>query len=347
MRTTTSVPQSVALDIHRFIEIRTGSVPQDSGTAWPCILRMLKHLERAGADPAEALGQLLAAIDASPEQPSLAAVAAHLQLAERRLEDPLLPAWLRTGRHVEDPEWGRYLDTRAHLIRSRVDALARAAVTARPAWAAQLGGEPTDPAEREQWLRHFAAVAAYRDQYQVADEDPEHPLGPYPERARVGHRAYWIAAASLLALRGNRTGADRSRGRLAADRYRTLGAEEQTRIAAELAARLGSHWLGDSRDPAADADQPLYRDHLAAVLVERGHLVEAAPDPAAAQRSPAASAPARTVRWQQRQSRMAQPGSQAEIGVRRAQAPKRQPKAPIQRPPQAPPELPRGSRPGR
>jgi hypothetical protein len=200
--------------------------------------------------------------------------------------------------------------------------------------------------ERGEWLRHLATIAAYRDQYQVTDEDPGQPLGPYPERGRVGHRAYWIAAASLLALRGNRTDTDRSWGRLAADRYRTLDTDEQARIATELAERLGAHWLGNVRDPAADADQPLYRDQLAAILVKHGHLDEPASGHGAAQGSRIPSAPARAGQRQDRQSRTAQPRPQPAPAARRTEAPRREPTAPIQRPPQAPPEQPRGPRPG-
>lgn len=347
MRTAASVAQSVALDIHRSIDAQAGAESRDLGTGWPPMLRLLKRLESAGADPAKALGQAFAAIDARGEKPTLAAVAAKLQLAERRLTDPLLPAWLRTGRYVEDPTWREYLDTRARLIRSRVDGLARAAATTRPAWAEQLGQEPANLSEREQWLRHLAVVAAYRDQYQVFDEDPKHPLGPYRERGGVGHRAYWIAAASLLALRGTRTNADRSRGRLAADCYRTLEAEEQARIGAELAARLGSDWLGDMREPATDADQPLYHHHLAAALIEHGHLDGVAADRVAAQSSRNPSAPTRTARRPERRSDMGQSRTQSGPGARRAEAPMRQPRTtPIQRPPQAPPDQPRGPRPG-
>jgi hypothetical protein len=347
VRTTASVTQSVAMDVHRLLDARTGSVPQDSGAAWPQILRSLKHLESAGTDPAEVLGHALTMVETGPELPTLTAVAAQLRLAERRFDDPLLPAWLRTIQHVDAPEWRGYLETRAELIRSRVDALTQVAASTRPAWAAQLGDEPADPAEYGQWLRHLSAIAAYRDQYQVPEQDPEHPLGPYPERGRVGHRAYWIAAASLLALRGNHTDTDRSRGRLAADRYRTLGTDEQTRVATELAERLGSDWLGDARDPAADADQPLYRDQLAAILVEHGHLDEPASGPAGAQVSRPPNAAARTGQRQDRQSRKAQPRPRPEPETRRTEAPRPQPKAPIQRPPQASPEQPRGPRPGR
>jgi conjugative relaxase-like TrwC/TraI family protein len=347
VRTTASISQTVALDIHRRLDARTEPTPADPDTTWPHIARLLARLDHAGTDPADALAEALNVIEYSPDQATLNALAAQLRVAVRRLDDPHLPAWLRTAQPVEDPQWRPYLDTRAELIRHRVDALAEATVTTRPAWTTYLGGEPTDPAERETWLRHLSTLAAYRDQYQVTDDDPDHPLGPYPERGRVGHRAYWIAAASLLTLRGTGTDADPSWGRLAADRYRTLTSDQQARIATELAAQLGPDWLGDARDPAADADQPVYQDHLATVLVAHGHLDEPSTGPADSQLERTPRAPSRAKQRQDRQGRGAQPRQQPAPGPRQAEAPLRQPTTPIQRPPQAPPDQQRGPRPGR
>jgi hypothetical protein len=222
------------------------------------------------------------------------------------------------------------------------------AACARPAWTAHLGDQPTDPAERETWRRHLATLAAYRDQYRVGDDDPGHPLGPYPERGRVGHRAYWIAAASLLALSATSTNTDPSWGRLAADRYRTLDPAEQARIATDLAGRLGPHWLGDARDPAADADQPVYRDHLAAVLVEHGYLAQPACDRSGNEVARAPRAPAHVRQRQNRPRATTEPREQQPFGP----VPRLGPNPSIQHPPQTPPtqhppDQPRTPRPGR
>jgi hypothetical protein len=347
VRTTACVAQCVALGIHRLLDARTGSAPQDCGGAWPHILRLLKRLENAGADPAGVLREALAVIGTGPLQPTLTALATQLRLAERRLDDPHLPAWLRAARPVDDPEWHAYLNTRARLIRRRVEEVAHKAATTRPAWTRDLGDQPTDPAGREQWLRHLAVIAAYRDQYQVQGDDPDHPLGPYPEHGRVGHGAYWIAAASLLALRGIRESTDSSWGRLAADRYRTLRADEQARIGTELARQLSSDWLGDLRDPATDADQPVYRDILAAILVEHGHLDEPGSEPVVGRVPRLASASARTRQRQDRQRRATKPHPQPESSARRTEAPQHQHNSPTQRLPQIPPDRTRGPRPGR
>ena len=258
------------------------------------------------------------------------------------MDDPLLPTWLRSARPVTDPRWRPYLDARAELIRRRVDCLVHTAAAERPAWTAHFGAEPADPAEHETWLSHIAAMAAYRDQYQVADDDPEHPLGPYPESGRVGHRAYWIAAASLLALRGANPTADPSRGRLAADRYRTLDIEEQERIAAELAEQLGRDWLGDSREPAADADEPVYRQQLAAILVAHGRLDIAEPGHIGGRvpRTPSARA-----RAKQRHSRSVQAGQHQTPRIQ-TELPYRQPNTQAQSLPQPTQRGPSGPAPG-
>lgn len=343
LRTTTSLSQTVALAIHRHLDAPTANASDDPGVAWPQITRALARLEEASIDPATALADALAVLESANGQATLSALAGHLRATVRRLADSRLPAWLRTSQPVTDPAWKPHLDTRAELIRRRIDALAETAAATRPAWTARFGDQPTDAAQREQWLRHLAALAAYRDQYQVTDDDPDHPLGPYPERGRVGHRAYWLAAASLLALRGTAVTEDISRGRLAADRYRTLDAEQQTRITSELAERLGPDFLGDARDPSADVDQPVYRAHLAAILTEYGHLGAPASSVTNGQAARVSGAPAHA---QRRRGRSVQLRPQPTPTVRLTKMPKHQPKTHISRPQQAPPDPPRGPRQG-
>ena len=347
LRAATSISQTLALDIHRHIDSLTEPQDNEPNTVWRHTLRLLTHLEHDGTDPATALAEAVRAPSPGQNRASLESIAAHLRTITQRAIDPRLPAWLRPPRTVADPEWQHYLTARADLIRDRTDTLAESAAQHRPAWTRHLGQAPADPIDRANWLHHLAVLAAYRDQFQITDDDPNQPLGPYPERGRAGHRAYWIAAASVLTLHGTHTDTDQSWGRLAADRYRTLTTDEQARIATELADQLGPDWLGDTRDPAADADQPVYQDHLAAVLVEHGHLNEPATGPADGQAGRASRAPSRTKQRQDRQGRAAQPRQQPTPGPRQAEAPLRQPTTPIQRPPQSPPDQPRGPRPGR
>ncbi|WP_194924385.1 MobF family relaxase [Catenulispora pinisilvae] len=342
-RAGTSVCQAVALAVHHYLDAQTAGTSNNSRSIWRRITRALTQLEQAGTEPAAALADALESAETRPGRITLASLAARLQVAAHRAEDPLLPPWLRTIRRGADLQWQPYLDTRAELIRRRVGQLAQTTASERPAWTACLTAEPTDPASREVWLSHLAVIAAYRDQYRVADDDPDHPLGPYPESGRVGHRAYWVAAASLLALRGARPDANPAWGRLAADHYRTLGVEEQNRIGVELAKRLGQDWLGDVREPSVDADQPVYLHQLAAILAENGHLDVPESDPAGRRgpRPPSARGRAKLHRTQPVHT-----SQQPAPRVRRSEAPKHTPNPDGQPPPRIPPNPQRGPRPG-
>lgn len=346
LRSAGSVSQPLALRIHRYLAARSDEPAGDARTAWPRIVRLLARLEESGTGPEAALSEAVRTVAGAPGRETLTALAGHLGMAVRRLDTPQVPAWLCVARHLEDPAWRPYLASRAELIRRRVDALTEDATSTRPAWTRHLGDQPDDPVEREQWLRHVSTLAAYRDEYQVTEDDPECPLGPYPGRGRAGHEAYRVAAASLLALRGPRTHGNAEWGRLAADCFRSLDADEQRRIACRLAEQLGPHWLGDVRDPASAGDQPAYRDRLAVILVERGHLYEPASVPAD---GPAENQPpvAPAMQRRARQGRGARPRSEPSSGIRRAAAPTRQPTPPTQRPPQPAPDQPPGPRLGR
>jgi AAA domain len=347
LRTASSVSQTLALDIHRYIDSLAEPQKNDPNTIWPHILRHLARLERDGTNPATALAEAVHAPGPGQDRATLDSIAARLRTIVRRTIDPRLPAWLRAPSTVGDPEWQQYLAARAELIRDRTDALAESAALHRPSWTGHLGEPPTDLLDRATWLRHLAVLASYRDQFQITDDDPDHPLGPYPERGKVGHRAYWIAAASLLALRDANMATDSSWGRLAADRYRTLPSDEQARIAIELVERLGPDWFGDERDPAADADRAVYRDRLAAVLVEHGHLDEPVVGASSDQMQRAQKALGQAVQRQDRRSRTVQPRPLPTPGPRQIETPRPSPKAPIHRPPQTPPDGPGGPQPGR
>jgi conjugative relaxase-like TrwC/TraI family protein len=342
LRSAASVSQTLALDIHRYLEVGSDPAGAHPQIVWPSILRSLARLEAAGTDPAGALTEAIGA-DAGPsDQDTLATLARRLQAAVRRLDDRQLPSWLRGARHVDDPTWRPYLDARAELMRRRIETLVRCAVAERPAWIRSLGCPPTDPDERDQWMRHLSVIAAYRDQYQVAGDDADHPLGPYPERGRTGHDAYWIAADSLLALWGARAQGDAGWSRFAADLFRTLDASEQARIASELVRQLGPDWLGDARDPVPDADQAVYRDRLADVLVEHGHLRGPAADvgDSAGRNSSACARP--TPRWHGRRGEV-RPRS-ASPAVVESVTPARSPRPLVQRPPQPGPDQSRAPR---
>ena len=337
------VCQPLALAVHRHLDARATGTTSNSRAIWCRITRALAQLELVGAEPRAALANSLDHVRTRPGGATLTALAEQLQSAAHDSDGRPLPTWLRTARPIAAPHWRSYLDARAKLIGRRVEQLTRTAASERPAWTEHFATEPADPAEREAWLSHFSSIAAYRDQYRVTDGDPDHPLGPYLESGRVGHQAYWVAAASVLALRGANPNADPSWGRLAADHYRTLDADQQHRIATALAERLGRDWLGNKREPAVDADQVVYHRQLAAILVEHGHLDVA--EPSAYKRVP--RAPSTRGHAKQRRDRSAQVVPQPMNKSRQAELPTRPPNIRPLPPPQLPQDKPREPRPRR
>ncbi|MFC1407132.1 MULTISPECIES: MobF family relaxase [Streptacidiphilus] len=206
-----------------------------------------------------------------------------------------LPGWVAAPQHhpAMDQAHRTYLDDRAQLIADRMTALAERVTTSRPDWSQSLGHAPADPAARTVWTQHLATIAAYRDQYQVTDDNPAQPAGPYIEQGRHGHTAYWAAAASALAARQlSRTGTvptsttptpdTTARGRLAADVFQTLTPEQQQTVINDIATRTGATWL--QHTPVADSAALRFVtvvDPLTTVMTEHGHLTpESRPAPA-------------------------------------------------------------------
>jgi hypothetical protein len=189
---------------------------------------------------------------------------------------------------TDAPPLARYLREASDLISARVGELADTAVRHRPAWMNLLGHAPDDPAQAQEWLRHVAVIAAYRDQYKVADEDPRQVLGPCPEPGHAGYIAHRHAAESVLSARrlnglepvGNHPRElDRARTQLATDIYLALPDEERAAVAAAMATKLGVLWFGDPEDPDEQAATwPAYVVQLTAALAERGHLTAAVLD---------------------------------------------------------------------
>lgn len=197
-----------------------------------------------------------------------------------------LPGWVATPQPsaAMDPAHRTYLDDRAQLIADRMTALAERVTTTRPDWSQSLGDAPADPTARATWTRHLATIAAYRDQYQVTDNNPAQPAGPYIEQGRAGHTAYWAAAASALAASNlARTGTapssttqtpdDTARGQLAADVFQTLTPQQQQTVINDIATRTGATWL--QHTPVTDNAALRFVtvvDPLTTVMTERGHL---------------------------------------------------------------------------
>jgi conjugative relaxase-like TrwC/TraI family protein len=200
-----------------------------------------------------------------------------------------LPAWIAGPRSqaagpgsARDDEMARYLDDAKALIEARVRDLADAAQQNQPAWMSLLGQPPDGDAEREQWRQHIAVIAAYRDQHQVAIDDPRQVLGPYAEPGHAHHAAYWHAARSVLTARqlaglepsGPGTQPDDPVcAQVAADIYLSLPQGERAAICQAISARLGPLWFGSQHKIDDHAvTQPGSAPALAAELTARRHL---------------------------------------------------------------------------
>jgi hypothetical protein len=352
LRTVRSVSQVLARRIHQHLAEHPAAPTSDRAALWRELARTLKAAENYGLPADHLLTRALAdaTLDRRPADLPALTVAVRTVAATAHSAGTGLPPWLRrTPEDLVDPDWRPYLDQRTDLIEQRVTDLAEQTAAARPAWTRQLGDEPEDPAARAIWLRQLGVIAAYRDHYQVQDDDPTHPLGPYVETGRAGHAAYWHAAGAALAMHGIAPHDDPTLGAVAVDLYRALPPEQQADIAERLVERLGPHWYGDRHQPANDADQPAYRTQLTALLasdgalsdvVEPGTTITGQPQPDQASNG--------------RPTRRRPPAGQRPTSARRPTPLSEQPPSPAtrprpqptQRPPQPPPEPGRGPRPG-
>ncbi len=99
-----------------------------------------------------------------------------------------------------DAETRQALVERQQLIEQRATALAQTAVAENAAWVHAIGAPPTDPRRQAAWLRQVRVVAAYRDRYQLAGDDP---LGPAPtslnQRTDQAHAEAAIHTAARIA----------------------------------------------------------------------------------------------------------------------------------------------------
>jgi len=281
-----SISQLLAWRINRYLATAPGPGIDQRTTdrqseQWRTLAWTLKATENNGTDITHVLSG-----NTGERQPEQLLQHAHvLQDASARLRQDL-PTWVTAPQQniAMDPAHHTYLDDRAQLIAVRMTALAERVTTNRPDWSQSLGDAPADPTTRATWTQYLATIAAYRDQYQVTDNNPAQPAGPYIEQSRAGHTAYWAAAASALAARQlARTGAAPSdttptpdgtaRATLAADVFHTLTPEQQQTVINDIADRTGAAWL--QHTPVADSAALRFVtivDPLTTVMTERGHL---------------------------------------------------------------------------
>jgi hypothetical protein len=273
-------------------------------TAWPALIAALRRAENDGHDAAPLLSSIVNARELRTAR-SVSEVLAwrigrHLaaQSADGSADatpstavSRLLP-WV-AGPPIfatDAPPLARYLREASDLISARVGELTDTAVRHRPAWMNLLGQAPDNPAQAQEWLRDVAVIAAYRDQFNVADEDPRQVLGPCPEPGHARYVAHRHAAESVLSARrlsglepvGNQPRElDRARTQLATDIYLALPDDERAAVAAAMAIKLGVLWFGDPENPDEQAATwPAYAAQLTAALTERGDLTTPAADSA-------------------------------------------------------------------
>jgi hypothetical protein len=262
--------------------------------AWGAVVRALQDAELNGWEATQVLTHVVELRELNTARSAAEVIAwridacisdgpAPTRPGEMR-EASLLPPWIAgpaeaASRTPEtDRQIARYLEVMADAIQQRVYSLAADAIRIKPAWVQVLGFPDRGHSRYEEWLRHVGVVAAYRDLYQVAIDDPRQVLGPYPETGHAGHRAYWGAAESVLGARAaagleHLTDAPgHVRGQRAEDLYRSLPETERAEVCAVMARHYGVLWFGAHRmadDQAATA--AIYANGLAQALTELGH----------------------------------------------------------------------------
>ncbi|GAA2522643.1 MobF family relaxase [Pilimelia columellifera] len=289
---TDSAAQVLAWRLNR--HLHTQPTPGSSG-AWAAIAWTLAAHEHTGGTAEELL-------TTAPACAKLDDLATHLreqaQAAAAHRDERQAPPWTPTTTTDDAGPYAQYLLDSEQQIGARILQLAEQAARDRPAWTAALGHEPSTRQERRPWLRQLGIVAAYRDQQNVTDDDPRHPLGPYIESGKPGHRAYWHAAQAIIAARPSRTTDTETGGpagqQVAADTYLALSDSQRRIVATTVIGRLGAIWYGDTSHPDEAITQPAYTAHLQRALRDHRHLAD--PDNTTQPAIPStASVPGRTA----------------------------------------------------
>ncbi|MCI1218293.1 hypothetical protein, partial [Bifidobacterium crudilactis] len=108
----------------------------------------------------------------------------------------LIAGLIPEAQNITDPDMRQALTERQTLIEQRAATLLDTAITAGEPWTARLNHKPDEPRKQTAWLTAARTIAAYRDRYQITDN--QHPLGPKPENGTVKQKI--DAARALAAL---------------------------------------------------------------------------------------------------------------------------------------------------
>jgi ATP-dependent exoDNAse (exonuclease V) alpha subunit len=85
----------------------------------------------------------------------------------RQTHANLIAGLVPRAQGVTAPDMARALAERDRAMEDRARTLAEQAVEAYHGWAQRLGASPSDPTQRERWMREVSTVAAYRDRWHI------------------------------------------------------------------------------------------------------------------------------------------------------------------------------------
>jgi hypothetical protein len=163
------------------------------------LFRTLHAAELADLDPAEVIRTAIDSRDLAGSRD----IAAVLDARIRPRIDPLVPQphgpWTRRVANLPAASRRTYLTQIAAMMDDRTQRLGQHTAQTTPAWAIQaLGPVPANPADRKDWERKAASIAAYREMYGY--NHPGDPIGPEPSHQAPDQRAAWHQAYAALGL---------------------------------------------------------------------------------------------------------------------------------------------------
>ncbi|WP_230953406.1 MobF family relaxase [Propionibacterium freudenreichii] len=109
----------------------------------------------------------------------------------------LIAGLIPTADGPMDPGMRQALIERQELIEQRAATLLDTALDQHEPWTTQLGTKPTEPRKQAAWLKAARTIAAYRDRYQITDD--QNPLGQEREGANVKQKIDAARARMSLA----------------------------------------------------------------------------------------------------------------------------------------------------
>ena len=116
----------------------------------------------------------------------------------------LIAGLVPRARNIADPDLARALQERDHALQKRAFDLAGDAITNRAPWLNRLGRPSANPTAQRRWVHAVATIAAYRDRWNITDQ--QQPFGSQPpvsvEQAQQRTRA---TQAAQQAIRINQT----------------------------------------------------------------------------------------------------------------------------------------------